>query len=136
MVTGVTALAGVAQGMSRRRREGQLRSLALQWRMNYSPRDQWRLTGKVARNFPVPGAAHIKLTDLIYLSGPQAYRYIFTAEYTVGVVLGKRRLMRVGSFEEPRDRETSGAAARVTLGAAELSILEQYRSLSNTRPMD
>ena len=129
MVTGITALAGVAQGMSRRQREQQLRQLALQWKMNYSPRDQWRLTAKVARHFPVPGAAHIRITDLIYGSGARSYRYYFTAQYTTGVVLGKRRHVRAGSFEEPKDREIAGRSSDVLLGSPDLELIEQYRTL-------
>lgn len=129
VVTAITALAAIAQRMSRRRWEQQLRVLAQQWKMNYSPRDQWRLTAKVARGFPIPGAAHIRLADVIYGSDEQSYHYIFAAAFTTGVVLGKRRLIRAGAFSEPRDRQGTPQNAAV-LAPAELPLLEQYRKLA------
>jgi hypothetical protein len=128
VVTAITALAAVAQRMARRRWEEQLCALAQQWHMNYSPSDQWRLTAKVARAFPVPGAAHIRLSDVIYGSDEESYHYIFAAAFTTGVVLGKRRLVRAASFSEPRNRQSTGEAATV-LAPAELSLLEQFRKL-------
>jgi len=129
VVTAITALAAIAQRMARRRWENQLRTLAQQWHMNYSPRDQWRLTAKVARGFPVPGAAHIRLADVIYGSDEQAYHYIFAAAFTTGVVLGKRRVIRAGSFSESRNRESTGEQSAI-LAPAELPLLEQYRRLA------
>ena len=129
VVTAITALAAIGQRMARRRWEQQLRALAQSWHMNYSPRDQWRLTAKVSRGFPVAGAAHIRLADVIYGSDDEAYHYIFAAAYTTGVVLGKRRVIRAGSFSEPRNREPTGEKIAV-LAPAELPLLEQYRRLS------
>lgn len=132
LITGITALAAVAQGILRRGWEEHLRKLAATWGMNYSARDQLRLTAKVARAFPVPGAAHIKLIDLIYGAVGDRYRYIFTAEYTTGVVHGKRRIVRAGSFTESRTRDAAPAeqAAPAVLAPAELPLIEQYRRLA------
>jgi hypothetical protein len=54
------------------------------------------------------------------------YRYIFTAEYTLGVLRTKKRYLRVASFAEPRDRRHAGEAEPVRLGTESLSIFEQY----------
>jgi hypothetical protein len=128
VVTAITALAAIVQRMSRRRWEQQLRALAQQWHMNYSPSDQWRLTAKVARGFPVPGAAHIRLADVIYGSDEDSYHYIFAAAFTTGVVLGKRRVIRAGSFSEPRNR--LGGPQSAILAPAELPLLKQYRTFA------
>ena len=132
----VTA-AGMAWELVRgRRHRARLQGLADEWKMAYSPSDHFRLTPRVAKRFPVPGAANIRVHDLIYGVDEGEYRYIFTAEYTAGVVHGKRRVVRAGTLSEPRDRPTIHAAAEVRLAPADLPLLEQYRRLNpgNAKP--
>jgi hypothetical protein len=126
----VTVLAAVGDILLRRRRCKRLQRLAAEWEMNYSPRDQFRLTPRVARNFPVPGAARIRVVDLIYGIECDLYRYVFTAEYTTGIVSGKRRILRAGSFCEPRDRGGEANQSTITLAPAHLPLIEQYRKLT------
>src|SRR5258708_1071295 len=83
---------------------GRLRRIAAGWRMRYSPNDRFRLAPRITSNFPIPGAAKIKVVDLIYGIESDSYRYVFTAEYTAGIVHGKHRVQRACSFSEPRDR--------------------------------
>src|SRR5437588_7015254 len=88
-----TAGAAILEILSRRRRRASLRQLAVDWGMTYSAVDTLRLTPKVAAHFPIPGAAHVRISDMIYggdPNDPNRYRYVFTAEFTTGVVRGKR----------------------------------------------
>ena|SRR5687767_5369266 len=135
---GLTAAAYAAELIARRRWRRALRRLAVEWKMNFGRADTLRLTEKVARHFPIPGAARLYITNVIYgadRSDPDRYRYVFTAEFTVGVVRTKRRLLRVASFTEPkaRDRASHRAAhapAPVTLAPGNLRLLEQCRHLA------
>jgi hypothetical protein len=124
----VTAMAGLIDLLLRRRRCRHLRKVARAWKMNFSPRDQFRLTARVAGSFPVPGAARIRVVNLIYGIESERYRYVFTAEYTAGIVTGKRRVRRAGTFSEPRDREASQPA--IALAPGHLPLIEQYRRLT------
>ena len=134
----LTGAAALAAGVARRRRRRALRQLALEWGMTYSAHDRLRVTPKVVAGLTVPGAADVCVFDLIYGSdGQQAYRYVFTAEYTVGVVRGKHRRTRVGTFREPRcandDAATQAAeppAPAVLLAPEDLPLIDQYRRLA------
>lgn len=101
--------------------------------MNYTPSDQFRLTPRVARNFPVPGASRVRVVDLIYGIDCDLYRYVFTAEYTAGIVTRKHRVRRAGSFSEPRERGGDAPESAVTLAPAHLPLLEQYHRLTPPR---
>lgn len=126
----VTAGAAVVDFALRRRRCCHFRKLASEWRMNYSPRDQFRLTPRVARSFPVPGAARIRVVDLIYGIDRDQYRYVFTAEYTAGIVSSRRRVRRAGTFSEPRDRSSQASESPISLAPVHLPLMEQYRRLT------
>src|SRR5688500_11160818 len=95
--------------------------------MNYSPADQLRVAARVARYFPVPGAADLHVSDVIYGTEKDRHRYVFTAEFTTGLVRARRRLARVAAFSEPRDRtEPPGPVVLAPEGG---SLLDQYRHL-------
>ena len=114
-----TALAMVLEYVSRRQRHRALRRLAVEWRMTYSRTDSLRLTPKVAARFPIPGAANLRVSDVIYGIEHDRYRFVFVAEFTTGTVSAKRRQRRVASFSEPRDRQQrSRLAAPVVLAPA------------------
>ena len=66
------------------------------------------------------------MSNVLYRTEANRLRYVFTAEYTVGVVRAAR-LTRVAAFTEPRDRGPSDAP--VVLARGGLPPLEQYRSL-------
>lgn len=125
-----TALAVAAQYASEQKRRRDLRRLAGEWSMTYSRSDSLRLAPKVARQFPIPGAANLRVSDVIYGIEHDRYRYVFRAEFTTGTVRTRRRLMRVATFAEPRDRLRSQAAATVALAPAKGSLLDQYRRLA------
>ena len=125
----LTALAGAVDVTAHRRRSRVLRAIASQWRMNYHPADQLRLTPKVLPHLPIPGAANVRVMDLIYGSERDRYRYVFSVEFTIGVSGPKRRVVRVASLSEPRERGGAGAVS-VVLAPAEGSLADQYRYLA------
>ena len=127
----LTAVAVILDVIVHRRRSRHLRALATQWQMNYHASDQLRITPKVMATLPIPGAANVRVLDLIYGSDASGYRYIFSVEYTVGLTGPKRRVVRVASLTEPR--RPGGASVEqltLTLAARGESLLDQYRSFS------
>jgi hypothetical protein len=129
LVIGLTIVAVGADAFRRRRMHCVLRQLASDRRMHFSPHDQLRLTARVATHLPIPGAAYVRVINLIYGSDGGRHRYIFTAEYTAGVVRSKKRVRRAATFSEPRQRSDSQQICSIQLAPAELSLIEQYRAL-------
>jgi len=126
----LTLAALVVEAAGRARRCDRVRSLAAEWRMNYGRADSLRLTPRVARRFPIPGAAAMRVSDVVYGIRGDAYRYVFTVQYTLGVSGPKTRHRRVATFEEPRDRRRVAADGVVTLAPEDLPLIEQYRALA------
>jgi len=135
LTIGITAGSAMAQRIARRRWQRSIRQLASSWQMNYAARDQWLLAPRVAAAFPVLGAANIRIIDVIYSTDRQTHRYVFTAEYTLGVVNRKRRLLRAASFSEPRQAAES-EAARLILAPSDLSLRDQYAKFAPPAPSD
>ena len=129
VLVALTVVAMIHESLARHRRRRALRALASEWGMTYSPQDRLRLASRVAERISVPGAADLDVTDVIYGSRGDVYRYIFTARYTVGIVRGKRSQVRVGTFTESRHRRATGETGGVTMAPEDLSLVEQYRAL-------
>jgi len=129
IVTLLTVVTLAAQAVLYRRRRRALLALARQWQMHYNSADVLNLAPRVAAHLPVVGAADVVVRDLIYGTDPACYRYIFSVEYTAGVVRAKSRRRCVVCATEPRARG-DGAWASFRIAPADLSLLEQYRSLS------
>jgi hypothetical protein len=125
----LTAVAVAVDSYRRGQTHCALRQLAKERRMHFSRHDQLRLTSRVATHLPIPGAAYVRVIDLIYGSDGGRHRYVFTAEYTAGVVRSKKRIRRVAAFTEPRQRTDAGQICDIQLGPDELSLIEQYRAL-------
>lgn len=130
LTVGATAVAVASESITARRRRKSLRGLAAEWRMTYSRFDSLRLTPKVATKLPVPGAANLRITDVIYGIDHERYRYVFRAEFTIGTVRTKRRYARVATFTEPRDRQRGAVNAPVILAPDSGTLVEQYRHLA------
>ena len=129
----ISAAAVYTDALRRRRRGRMVRRLAADWRMNYTPADSLQVTPKIARHFPIPGAANLLVRDLIYGIEQDRYRYVFTAEFTAGVVRTKTRRLRVGTFSEPRNRSlrhSPDEPPRVLLAPEGGTIEEQYAALA------
>lgn len=126
VLIGLSGLAALLDRASRRRRKKALRELAARSRMTYSARDQLRVADKVMGRLPAPGAADLYVTDVIYGSQGESYRYWFTAEYTIGAVRPKRRQVRVGTLAEPRGNKASDGSPQVSFAPEDLPLIEQY----------
>ena len=122
-----TAVAVFVDRGRRRTAAAAYRRLAVAHEMHYSRGDPLRLTPRVAAALPVPGAAAVRVIDLLYRTDAAGHRYVFTAEYTVGVVATKRRVRRAAAFDEPRGAVAPVPVIRLADPGAPLT--EQYREL-------
>ncbi|HEY2589690.1 MAG TPA: hypothetical protein VGI81_28355 [Tepidisphaeraceae bacterium] len=129
VLVAVSAVAALIDAIARHRRRRALRALAGRWKMTYSPHDQLRVRGKVIGRLPIPGAADVHVSDVIYGGEGDLYRYVFTAEYTLGAVRAKRRHTRAATFAEPRGRKAADEPGPITLAPEHLPLLEQYEAL-------
>ena len=126
----MTAVAAAVHAIRRRRHTAALRRLAAEAGMHFSPADRFRLAPRIAQRIPVPGAAAVRVLDLIYGAERQSYRYIFATEYTIGVLRSKTGVRRVASFSEPRDpASATRETAELVFAPEGLPVIEQYRHL-------
>jgi hypothetical protein len=130
IVTATLVAAGV-QWVQRQRNIRELRDLADEWQLHFSAADPFRLAPRVALALPVPGAAAVRVTDLIYGLEGGGYRYIFRTEYTIGVLRTKTSIRRVVTFREAKDAP-AGARIEVLFAPEEKPLIEQYRYLYKT----
>ncbi len=105
-----------------------LRELAGKWGMQYAQADLFNLAARVAGEFPISGVADLKIVDMIYATQGDRHRYVFTAEFTLGVIERHRREARAVTFCDPRD-SGGQCATPLILGPEELPLIEQYRQL-------
>jgi hypothetical protein len=94
----------VVGAISRFRRRRQLRLCARRWNMHFAPGDRLRLARRIAERFPVIGAANISVRDLLFRTEESKHQYLFTVDYTVGVIRGKVGRSTVAGFSEPVSR--------------------------------
>ena len=138
----ITILAVFVQRLVRWRDRRALQALARQWGMHYAPDDRFRIADAVAQRFPVPGASDVRVRDLIYGNQQNAdgtgegRRYLFTAEFTIGVIHTKKRRRRVLTFKEPKDRRRKDELPAMEMAPAELSRVAQYQHLVRKNPND
>lgn len=128
-VLALTLAAFVTHLLVRRRSTGRLRQAAIQWRMHYSETDRFQLTPRVAERFPVAGASDFAVFDLLYRQDKENYRYLFTVEFTLGVVRAKQRSRRVALLSEPRESRSAENWSELTLAPENLPLIEQYEML-------
>ena len=128
IVCGVTVGAWVASEIARGIHRVRLRRLALKWRMGYAQEDLFNLAARILPQFPIPAAGDLRIIDLLHHSEGRCHRYLFTAEYTCGVISGHRRERRVLTFCEPRDH-ARGCPAPLVAAPEHLTILDQYAHL-------
>jgi len=120
----------LAQWKLRRVHRLAIAELARQWNMHYVSDDRFRLSDRVAEMLPIPGAAQVRVTDLIYGNEGDGYRYVFSAWFTEGVISSKRRRVRVATFHEPSGAEADDRGAGPLIVAPEGgSILAQYQQV-------
>ena len=129
LVVALTALAAGTQWLARRGESAGIRRLARQWQRHYSRGDQFSFADRLTERLPVPGAADVRVVDLIYGRGEGSYDYIFRAEFITGVVRAKRRVRRVVAFREHKTPTGAGEWSALVIAPAEMSLAEQYRHL-------
>jgi hypothetical protein len=110
----------------RHRSTGELRRLAVQWQAHYAPSDCFDILPHVLEHLPVPGAANVVVFDVLYSQDHDRYQYVFTVEYTQGVIQQKYRRRRVGMLREARESRGGEGWLQLELAPAELPLLRQY----------
>ena len=126
----LSATAVTVDFLSRRRLRCQLQQLAAELKMAYSHHDRFALADRVAEHFPIPGAAALRVIDLLYSSDADSYCYLFSAEYTCGLIRSKRRLLRAVTLREPKGRTDPSIWSNMLLAPEKLSLIDQYRNLA------
>jgi hypothetical protein len=112
LLLGVTAAASIADALARHARAHRLSQLAAAWDLRFTPEDRFQLTPRIASQFPTPGAADVVVRDILYGQEPGGrLRYLFTIEYTVGVLRTKRRRSAVGMVVESPHTAAAAAAS-------------------------
>jgi hypothetical protein len=129
LVMAITAAAAIGNVVLRRQREQALEELAKQWNMHFSSQDVFNLAPRIASRLPVPGAADVRVRDLIYGNESAGHRYIFSAHFTTGVLRSKKRQQYVVTLLEPRDRNDASIWSSLRFAPMELPLLEQYTDL-------
>jgi hypothetical protein len=134
-VVAVTCGAAVASRVSRKARAARVAKLAAQWGMSYTADDRFRITPIVAASFPTPGVADVVLRDLLFnRDAAGGLQYVFTVEYTTGVLRTKRRRVGVARYVEshvPGESPGAGTAiGAVALAPADLTVAAQYEHLA------
>jgi hypothetical protein len=109
----------------RRKRYG---TLAKQWEMHYHPYDVLGLGPRLAGSMPRPGAADVRVRDLLFSRGGDTLLYIMTVEYTVGLIHSKRRRFLAAATREPVQSDPSSPLL-LTFAPEEMPLLEQYEYL-------
>lgn len=125
---GLTVVATATQWGAHAYRTRGLRRLARQNEMHFCYNDRFRFAPMVAEAFPIAGAADVRVLDMLYGSRDDLHRYVFTVEFTRGVVRTKSRRRRVAAFVEPR-RAARHRPLDLRLADEKLSILDQYGAL-------
>ena len=124
-----TIAAVAAERIHRRRRRRRLAELARAWNMHYSARDLFKLAEQVAPRLPAVGAGDVFVEDVIYGVEGEHHRYLFSVEYTLGLVHGKRRWVRAASFREPRQHRDPSRWSPLELAEQTTPLIEQYWTL-------
>ena len=125
----MTAIAAAVDALRRQRHTAALRKLAQARQMHFSADDPFQLAARVAQRLPVPGAAAVRVLDLLYGVERDNYRYIFTTEYTTGVLRSKRGVRRIATFSEPREPGKPPADFDLSFAPEGMPVLEQYKHL-------
>jgi hypothetical protein len=128
----ITAIVWTVHRLIRHAHKRRLRALASAWGMKYAQADPFNLAARVAGEFPIPGVADLRIRDMIYATQGDRHRYVFTAEFTMGVIDRHRREARAVTFCDPRDaKEPAGqCASPLILAPQEKPLIDQYRHLA------
>lgn len=129
LAIGLTLAAYAAQWIICLRRTRPLRHLARAHGMHFCPSDRFHFAPMIAQRLPIAGAADVRIFDLIYGSHNDLHRYVFSVEYTRGVVRTKSRHRCVAAFVEPRRAVHSRFVDLCMADDPTRPIVDQYKSL-------
>jgi hypothetical protein len=130
LLAAVSVAAAAVSALRHKGYSAKLAALAATWGMRFTAEDRFQLAPRVAIGFPTAGAADVLLRDLIYQQEDAGFRYLFTVEYTLGVLRTKRR--RTGAGMVVETGVAGEAFSAVTLAPADLPLGEQYTWLWRT----
>lgn len=105
----VALLSGCAIALSiamlrRARRAARLAQLARATGWMFSPTDRFQLAERVASLVPVPGAADVVVSDVLYRADLAGRSYIARVDFTVGTFSRRVRRTMVGRLSEATDQ--------------------------------
>ncbi len=122
----LTLLPLAAALVARRRHLGRLRRLAEGHGWELTPRPEPDLARRLVPHLPAPGAAQVRVLDVLLTGASDAGRHgVARVEYVLGSVRHRRDNTRVLGFSQAPD----GTLSNVTIAAADRPWLEQYASL-------
>ncbi len=125
----VTAAAAGWNYLMRYQQQQTLARMARRMGMNFVSFDRFRLAERVCELFPVPGAADVRVLDVIYGLGEDCHRYIFAVHYTEGVLRAKHRRQRIAAIIEPRGQGPVRPAELFVATPGD-DVYAQYRTLA------
>ena len=128
LLLALTLMAWAGHALIEQRRIRALRELAGRWQMRFVREDLFQLGRRLGGQVPVPGAADVRVLDVIYGAEGSAHRYVFTLEYTLGAVGRHRREARAATFQDSSD-PAADHAQDIKLADAGLPLVKQYESL-------
>jgi hypothetical protein len=130
-VLAILLLAILIEAFRVRIRGRALRRLARQWNMHFSKSDRLRLAHRICHLVPTPGAANLRVRDLIFRTERNRHQYLFTIEYTVGIIRGKVGRRRVAGFDEPISRGVLDRPSppHLIFAPRHLSLAEAYNNV-------
>jgi len=130
----ITAVAAALQFHRRRQQAKLLGRLAQQWEMHYSRVDRFQLGRRMANPLPQPGAADLRVVDVLFATHHHRHLYLFTIQYSLGALTGVHRHARAAAISEPVRRGAIQEAApmQLTLAPENLPLIQQYQSLHDS----
>jgi hypothetical protein len=107
---------------------------AAEAKLFYSPVDRLGIAPRVARMLDFPGAANVRVFDLMYRSDGHFHYYLFTVEYSRGVMHRRTRVVQVAALDDPVGPAGCASDPALRSVAGGLPRLEQYRLLLADMP--
>lgn len=129
LLAALTAVAWAVNALAERRRIRTLCDLAGRWQMRFVREDVFQLGRRLGACIPVPGAADVRVMDVVYGTEGAAHRYILTLEYTLGAVGRHRREARAATFQDSAEPSSANHAPDLKLADPALPLVKQYESL-------
>jgi hypothetical protein len=120
-----TAVAAAMQRLATARRRRALARLAQTLNMQYVAVDRFNLAARTCGILPFPGAASLRVFDVIYETSGARRRHLYTCEFGQGTIHSQFRRRCVAGFEEPVTSD--GPIENLIVAPESLSLVEQYR---------